>query len=186
MMALIDKYEHALNPATVGSLFKSVVSSMYENILDDDPFHKDLLKLILFCLKKVTAEQKHYFEINFQQEGLYHLILTEVLERSEIKNYAKQVVKNTLLEIAKVDHLIDFRQTEEESMIAEKSSLIKLSAKESSRSQNESPIKANRISNPGVDKKSKLKVYSEGLRVYDEKLRRGSVVKRKYKNCASE
>ena len=37
---------------------------MYENIVDDDVFKKDLLKIIVFCMKKVTAKKNHY-EINF-------------------------------------------------------------------------------------------------------------------------
>lgn len=50
MMILIDKYQNADNLDSLASLFKTIVNSMYENIVDDDVFHKDLIKIITFCL----------------------------------------------------------------------------------------------------------------------------------------
>ena len=40
------------------------------------------------------------------------MILKELIERHDTKNYAKQIIKNTLLEIAKIDHSIDFKGNE--------------------------------------------------------------------------
>ena len=42
--------------------------------------------------------------------------------KPEFKNYTEQVVKGTLLEIAKVDHMIDFKDTDEDarSLISKK------------------------------------------------------------------
>ena len=57
--------------------------------------------------------------------------------------------------------------------------------KESSKSI-DSPIKVNRHQDKNVDKKSKISVYSAGLRQFDEKVRKEKVVKRKYRNCVSE
>lgn len=34
---------------------------MYENIVDDDVFNKDLIKIIIYCLKKLIEDKKHYF-----------------------------------------------------------------------------------------------------------------------------
>ena len=62
---------------------------------------------------------------------------------------------------------------------------IKMFSKESNKSI-DSPIKVNRHQDPSVDKKSKISVYSAGLRKFDEKIRKEKVVKRKYKNCVSE
>lgn len=45
---------------------------------------------------------------------MIQLFLSEITERSDTKNYAKQVIKNTLLEIAKIDHVLDFRRNEED------------------------------------------------------------------------
>lgn len=64
--------------------------------------------------------------------------------------------------------------------------LLKLANKESSKSYQEIPIKVKgSVGQPG-DKKSKIRQYSEGLRQYDEKIRKGAIIKRKYKNCASD
>jgi hypothetical protein len=105
-----------------------------------------------------------------------------VIERNDIKNYAKQVIRSTLVEVAKVDHAIDFRRIEEEEkMMSEK--MLKLSNKESMKSQNEIPIK---VKSSQTDKKSKICQYSEGLRQFDEKVRKNTIVKKKYKNCASD
>lgn len=134
MMILIEKYQNTTNIESFSSLFKVIVNSMYENIVDDDVFNKDLIKLIVFCLKKTIADKKHYFEINFQEENLIQLFLCEITERSDTKNYAKQVIKNTLLEIAKIDHVIDFRKNEEDERLMPEKHLLKLSNKESSKS----------------------------------------------------
>ena len=82
MMALMDKYEHMPSLEEVAPLFKSIVGSMYENIVDDDVFQKDLLKIIVFCVRRVTANKKYHFDINFQEETLSNLVLSEVIERS--------------------------------------------------------------------------------------------------------
>ncbi len=140
MMVLVDKHMNHSSLDSLVPLAKAIANSMYENIVDDDVFNKDLLKIIAFCLKKEIADKKHYFEINFHEENFSQLILHEVIERGEIKSYAKQLIKNTLLEIAKVDHVIDFRSNDEdEKLLPEKT--LKLKDKESSKSINESPIK---------------------------------------------
>ena len=63
---------------------------------------------------------------------------------------------------------------------------LKMMNKQSSKSLGQSQIKTNIYQQKPIDKKSKLKVYSEGLRQHDEKLRRGSMIKKKYKNCTSD
>ena len=83
-----------------------------------------------------------------------------------------------------MDHAIEFTDCESEKLSPEKT-VLKFHHKESGKSSIDSPIKVNRHNNLQVDKKSKMSVYSAGLRHYDEKIRKGSV-KRKYKNCASE
>jgi len=59
----------------LGPIFRSVVGSMYENIVDDDIFKKDLLRIIVFCLRKVADKKRHYFEVDFQEEGIPNLLL---------------------------------------------------------------------------------------------------------------
>ena len=66
-----------------------------------------------------------------------NLIISEFIERNDIKNYAKQVIKNTVLEIAKVDHVFDYASELEKS--PQKS--LGSHHKESSKSQDESPFK---------------------------------------------
>jgi hypothetical protein len=87
---------------------KVIVGSMYENIVDDDVFNKDILKILIFCIKNIVEDKKHYSEINLQKEGLNIMILNEIIERNDIKYYAKQIIRNTLLEVAKLDHAIQF------------------------------------------------------------------------------
>ena len=70
---------------------------MYENIVDDDIFRKDLLRIIAFCIRRVADRKKHYFEVDFHEEGLANLLLRELVERPEVKTYAKQVIRSTLL-----------------------------------------------------------------------------------------
>ena len=69
---------------------------MYENIVDDDLFNKDLLKLVVFCARKIASKKGASF-VNFEDEGLSNILLGEIIERSEVKSYAKKVVRNTLL-----------------------------------------------------------------------------------------
>lgn len=108
---------------------KAVVNSMYQNIVDADVFNKDLVKILTFCLRKVVGDNKHYYQIDFNEESLSHLLLSQFIERSEIKNYAKQVTKATLMEIVKIDHVIDFKKEENdgEKIMSEKT--LKLTKK---------------------------------------------------------
>lgn len=75
MMILIEKYQSTADVDSFASLMKVIVNSMYENIVDDDVFNKDIIKLLVFCIKKATSDKKHYFDINFQEESLVHLLL---------------------------------------------------------------------------------------------------------------
>lgn len=61
MMAIIKKHQHNLNLSSFQSLAKVIVNSMYENIVDDDVFNKDLLKIVVFCLKTIIEDKKHFF-----------------------------------------------------------------------------------------------------------------------------
>ena len=131
-MELLQKYEDVGKVELLVPVFRSIIWSMYENIVDDDLLRKDLLRIIVFCIRRVANRKKHYFEIDFQEEGLPNLLLREIVERIEVKTYAKQVIKNTLLEIAKLDHTIDFKQ--EEQTLPE-ASMIRLKEKDSSRGQ---------------------------------------------------
>jgi hypothetical protein len=70
---------------------------MYENIVDDDVYSKDILKIIAYCIKKVIEDKKHYFDINLQERGFLQLLLGEVSERNDCKQYSKQIAKNTIL-----------------------------------------------------------------------------------------
>lgn len=54
MMILIGKYQHSTNMDGLASLAKVIVSCMYENIVDDEVYHKDVLKIIVFCVRKLV------------------------------------------------------------------------------------------------------------------------------------
>ena len=75
MMGLLQKYEEAGQVDRLAPIFRSVVGSMYENIVDDDIFRKDLLRIVVFCIRRIFLGKKHYFEIDFQEEGLPNLLL---------------------------------------------------------------------------------------------------------------
>lgn len=98
----------------MASLAKVIVSCMYENIVDDEVFHKDVLKIIVFCVRKLVEDKKHYFDINLMEKDFIQLLLAEIAERSDAKQYAKIIARNTILEIAKLDHAIDFKPSEED------------------------------------------------------------------------
>jgi hypothetical protein len=53
MMILIEKNQNNSNIESFTSLAKVIVSCMYENIVDDDVFNKDLIKIIIYCVKKL-------------------------------------------------------------------------------------------------------------------------------------
>lgn len=61
MMVIIEKYLNYSNLDSLVSLAKTIANSMYENVVDDDVFNKDILKIIAFCLKKEISDKKHYF-----------------------------------------------------------------------------------------------------------------------------
>lgn len=78
-MALINKYQNSSNLDSYCSLIKVIVNSMYDNIVDDNVFNKDLIKIIIFCVKKIVEDKKHYFDINLQETGFMQLILAEII-----------------------------------------------------------------------------------------------------------
>lgn len=86
------------------------------------------------------------------------MILKELIERHDTKNYAKQIIKNTLLEIAKIDHFIDFKGNEQDEKTSFKStSKLELKSKVSE----ESPMKQMKNNqNKPYDKRSKVKQYT--------------------------
>ena len=67
MMELLHKYEEVGQVELLVPVFRSIIWSMYENIVDDDIFRKDLLRIIVFCIRRVASRKKHYFEIDFQE-----------------------------------------------------------------------------------------------------------------------
>lgn len=103
-------------------------------------------------------------------------------ERGDAKQYAKIIARNTILEIAKLDHAIDFRASEEDDDLLK--STMKLEHKESK--HHESPSKLNYNQLKPEDRRSRVKLYSNGLRQQDEKLRKGSILRRKYRNCIGD
>lgn len=51
MTILIRKHQTSLSAESMNSLANVIVSSMYDNIADDDVYSKDLLKIVAFCIK---------------------------------------------------------------------------------------------------------------------------------------
>ena len=167
MMKIVEKCENSQNNSSLSSLLRCVAQSMYDNIVDDNIFSKDILKILIFCFKKLTPEKKHYFELNFQEDSIYTQVLRQVLERNEIKQYSKQIIKNTLLEIAKVDHPLDFKEPPEDERLNQSQYLFKMKHKESQNAREQSPIKAARQSTGSIDKHSRVSLYSQALKIQD-------------------
>jgi hypothetical protein len=59
MVILIRKYQSSLPAEAMGSLAKVIISSMYENIVDDDVYHKDILKIVIFCIRELIEGKQH-------------------------------------------------------------------------------------------------------------------------------
>ncbi len=104
MVILIRKYQSSLSVEVMTSLAKVIVSSMYENIVDDDVYNKDILKIIIFCIRHLIEGKQYPSEVSLLEKGFVQVILAEMIERTDAKQYAKRVGRNSLLEIAKIDH----------------------------------------------------------------------------------
>jgi hypothetical protein len=93
------------------------------------------------------------------------------------------VVRNALLEIAKLDHPLEFSAAVREEEGGVKASM-KLERQDSSKYLEGVPRTTNYQLKAG-EKRSKVRQYSDSLRLYDEKNKKGVAVKRKYRNCIS-
>ena len=119
------------------------------------------MKIVGYCLR-VWSEEGRSLEsaigmLEDQEEGMVQVVLGELVERHDSKGYARQLIKSTLLEIAKVDHLIEFGASKADSLIIR--STPKLDAKDSVRSKDE-PIKGNSYILKVPDKYSKVRLYA--------------------------
>lgn len=59
-------------------------------------------------IKLIVESRDQFYKENFTDQGLAYEILREYTKKSEFVTYASQVVASTLLELAKLDRLIDF------------------------------------------------------------------------------
>lgn len=97
MVILIRKYQSSLPAEVMTSLAKVIVNSMYENIVDDDVYNKDILKIVFFCIRELIEGKLYPKEINLLEKGFLQTILAEMIERTDTKQYAKRVGRNALL-----------------------------------------------------------------------------------------
>lgn len=82
---------------------------MYENIVDDDIYNKDVFIILNDCFKLIVGTAKWYTDIKLNEDkSIAGYIVREFLEKSEIKAYSKQILKNMVLEISKIDHELSF------------------------------------------------------------------------------
>jgi hypothetical protein len=75
MAILIRKYQSSLPAESMASLARVIVSSMYENIVDDDVYNKDLLKIVAFCIRRLTEGKQHPSEVSLLEKGFVQVIL---------------------------------------------------------------------------------------------------------------
>lgn len=105
MLTLINKHQLCGNCENLESIVKSIVHSMYENIVDDDIYNKDLFFIINQAFKLIVNNAKNYQDVKLKQDKtIAALIVKEFLKKPEILHYSKQLIRNMLLEISKIDH----------------------------------------------------------------------------------
>ncbi len=66
MLALIKRHTNWSDISSFKSICKVIVNSMYENLVDDDVYNKDILIIIKYVLDSIVSSKKHYYEIDFQ------------------------------------------------------------------------------------------------------------------------
>ena len=86
---------------------------MYQNIVDDDIYNKDIFIILDQCFNLIVGTARSYTDVKIKQDNsICALIVKEFLKKTEIQNYAKQVVRNMVLEISKIDHEVAFARDE--------------------------------------------------------------------------
>lgn len=71
---------------------------MYENIVDEDIYNKDIFIILNECFKLIVGSAKWYTDIKLSDDkSIAAMIVREFLEKTEIKNYSKQILRNMVL-----------------------------------------------------------------------------------------
>jgi hypothetical protein len=109
MLTIIRKHHSIACSDNTQSVVKVIVHSMYENIVDDDIYNKDIFIILNECFKLIVSTAKWYTDIKLvQDKSIAGMIVREFLEKTEIKNYSKQILRNMVLEVSKIDHEVSF------------------------------------------------------------------------------
>ena len=152
---------------------------MYENVVDDEIGHKDILKLLDGLIREIVASKKLVEQVTFQDSGLIHYILRVFTQKSEYSSYATSIIKSTLLELAKIDRLIDFTLFEEDDM----KSIKKISSRKFDSPQKKSVQSKSFYEYETCSTKSAA--YSEAFQRKDAKIRTHASIRTKNRNCVS-
>lgn len=96
-MQIIKKHQNWLKVESFQGVIKSIIGSMYENIVNDEIFEKDLIFLIGDVIELIVKSKEHFYEYNFNENSLPCEILKQFTQKLEFMNYAKQITRSTLL-----------------------------------------------------------------------------------------
>lgn len=112
VLALLKKHNTWQDIQSFEGVARVIVDSMFENVVDDDIGHKDILRLIDGIMGELVSPIRKIEELTFSSGLLVHVIRV-MTERAEFHSYAAHIVRGTLLELAKLDRPIDFTLIEE-------------------------------------------------------------------------
>lgn len=89
------------------SLSKLIVNNLYENLVEEQIYNKDVMFLMVDLIDIVIGGSAKAADVSFLTKKVSCKILKEFTQREEIKRYCQNVLRTTLLAIAKVDQVLD-------------------------------------------------------------------------------
>lgn len=140
------------------SLGKLIVNGLYENLVEEQIYYKDIMFLMVDVLDIIIAGSTRAADISFQPRSVSTRVLKEFTQREEIKRYCQAVLLPTILAIAKIDTL-DLDNPS-------KAKPLRLS-KEASKEERWSVNRESSTALTSLESPNYTKLYSEIFRQYD-------------------
>ena len=81
-MILIRKHQNEKKHESLLGIIKIIVGSMYENIVNDEIFEKDVIFLLGDVIKLIVESEEHFYADKFDSDTFPYLILTEFIKES--------------------------------------------------------------------------------------------------------
>ena len=176
-MILIKKHQNEQKNEELLGIIRIIVGSMYENIVNEEIFEKNVIFLLGDLLQFIVESEEHFYDYKFDSETFPYLVLKEYIAKPEFSSYAKQATKNTVLEIAKHDRIIDFKEEDPTPV------LKKIETKRfDSPAKNRAHLKGSFSTDFQT---TKMAAYSDALRTKDEKIRLTPHIRSKNRHCVS-